>query len=129
MEVIGTTEVVVGDGQGGSCGFWKWLGVEVVFEDGLDAFVGSGADGKRTVAGGFETFFGVSFSQSQDTEAGAEALLGVAARGEDVGDQLSGVWAGLAGPIDEAFRSLSTTLRHSPLQFTVQDLLSLDWVG
>ena len=26
-------------------------------------------------------------------------------------------------------RSLSTTLRHSPLQFTVQDLLSLDWVG
>ena len=26
-------------------------------------------------------------------------------------------------------RNLSTTLRHSPLQFTVQDLLSLDWVG
>ena len=29
----------------------------------------------------------------------------------------------------ELKRSLSTTLRHSPLQFTVQDLLSLDWVG
>ena len=28
-----------------------------------------------------------------------------------------------------ALRNLSTTLRHSPLQFTVQDLLSLDWVG
>ena len=28
-----------------------------------------------------------------------------------------------------AQRNLSTTLRHSPLQFTVQDLLSLDWVG
>ena len=28
-----------------------------------------------------------------------------------------------------AERNLSTTLRHSPLQFTVQDLLSLDWVG
>ena len=29
----------------------------------------------------------------------------------------------------EVPRNLSTTLRHSPLQFTVQDLLSLDWVG
>ena len=30
---------------------------------------------------------------------------------------------------DDRVRNLSTTLRHSPLQFTVQDLLSLDWVG
>ena len=34
----------------------------------------------------------------------------------------------LADSLD-ALRNLSTTLRHSPLQFTVQDLLSLDWVG
>ena len=32
-------------------------------------------------------------------------------------------------PKDGKGRNLSTTLRHSPLQFTVQDLLSLDWVG
>ena len=36
---------------------------------------------------------------------------------------------GLALQVGVAPRSLSTTLRHSPLQFTVQDLLSLDWVG
>ena len=47
---------------------------------------------------------GVGFAETQDTETGAEALLGVTAGGEDMGDQLSGLGAGLLGPLEEAFR-------------------------
>jgi hypothetical protein len=47
--------------------------VQSVFQDGLNTFVEEAVDGKGLSAGGFETFFGLLFSQPDDAQAGLPA--------------------------------------------------------
>ena len=61
------------------------LQVQSVFQDGLNTFVEEAVDGEGIGAGGFETFFRVLFAQADDTQAGAETLLGMGFIFEDMG--------------------------------------------
>ena len=76
--------------------------VQSVFQDGLNTFVEEAVDGEGIGAGGFETFFGVLFSQADDAQAGAETLLGMGFAFQDVGDQFFGVGSGLGRPADDS---------------------------
>ena len=59
-------------------------------------------DGEGIGAGGFETFFGVLFSQAEDAQAGAEPLLGMGFIFEDMGHQFFRVGPQLLGPAEDA---------------------------
>ena len=59
------------------------LAIELVVEDGLDRAVAAGADLKRAQAGRFDAFAAEGLGQPDDAQAGAEALLGMAALFED----------------------------------------------
>lgn len=82
--------------------FRQRLQVEVVFQDRFDALEGGRTDAERAEAGRFASRIAIVFAEAQDTEAGAEALLGMAAALENVGDELGGRRAGFVGPGDEA---------------------------
>ena len=55
-----------------------WVLVEAVVEDRLDGAVAVGADGQRAARGGLQACIAVALGQTQDPQAGAEGLLGVA---------------------------------------------------
>jgi len=78
--------------------------VESVFEDGLDAFVGRRLDFEGTPAGGLEAVGAIGFAQALDAHAGAEALLGMGARGDNALGDFGGGFAGFADPPDNAAR-------------------------
>ena len=79
------------------------LFVEAVFEDGLDRSHRVRAEGEGTLGGGFEAGVGVGLGrQTQDAEAGAVALLGMAPGVEDVGDECGGGGSDLLSPSREA---------------------------
>ena len=67
--------------------------IEAVLEDGVDVPVGAGLDGAGPRAGGFESLAAIALGEAQDAQAGAIALLGVGAIGEDGLDQGGGVRA------------------------------------
>src|SRR5690606_19898732 len=88
--VIGPTQVVVDDGKL-LRGFRRQrLLIELVLEDRVDGFVAGGADVQRSAAGSLQALHTVRLRQPQNAETGTEALLRVAATGEDLADQLSG---------------------------------------
>ena len=64
--------------------------------------VGARADGDGARTRSFEAGGAVAFSETQDAEAGAIALLGVRPVGEDRFDEGGGLRADRAGPGDEA---------------------------
>jgi hypothetical protein len=76
--------------------------IESIFEDGGNGFVEVAIDAKSTGCGCFETFRGVLFGQSEDSERGAETLLRVGSAVKDMGDELFGVGADLGGPAEDA---------------------------
>jgi hypothetical protein len=57
---------------------------------------------QRPATGGLEPRLAVTFTKPQDAKAGPEALLRMAAAGEDLADQLARGRAGLLGPLDES---------------------------
>ena len=59
------------------------LAIELVIEDGADRAVAARADLKRTQASRFDPFAAEGLGEPHDAQAGAEALLGVAALFED----------------------------------------------
>ena len=67
--------------------------IEAGLEDRADRGVGAGADLERAPAGRLEPVGIMGAGQPQDAEAGAEALLGVAALAQDRGDQRLGAGA------------------------------------
>ena len=75
-------------------------------QDRFEAFVAACAQCQRTLARGFQPRFAVLFTQAQDAQAGAEAVLRVDSAFEDVGDDASGVWPGLLCPADQPLRCL-----------------------
>ena len=91
--------------QGGFFPFWKkgvFL-VQSVFQNGLNTFVEEALDRDGIGAGGFEAFFGIDLSQTENTQAGAETLLGMRFIFQDMGHQFFGVRADLVRPADHSF--------------------------
>ena len=52
--------------------------------------------------GGFQPLAAVTPPQAQDPQTGSVALFGVPATLEDLRDQVTGCWAGLLRPSDDA---------------------------
>ena len=59
------------------------LAIEVVVEDGADRAVAAGADLERALAGRFDPFAAEGLDEPDNAQAGAEALLGMAAFFQD----------------------------------------------
>ena len=79
------------------------LAIEVVVEDGLDRAVAAGADLKGAQAGRFDALAAEGLGQPHDAQAGAEALLGMAAFFEDQLAQGAGGLADGRGFAADAF--------------------------
>ena len=98
MVVARSTKVGVVVGQCGLGRLSERVLVESAFEDGGDTFIAMSAEDKRAGAGGVESCIAIAFGQSQDTEAGTIALLGVRSFVQDVGNERRGVGADVGGP-------------------------------
>src|SRR6516165_3348363 len=82
MEVTRPTDVVV-DYRRLVRGRCKPLAIAVGLQDRVDRAVGSRTDLQRPAAGGLQPFGPVTLDEPHDTDAGAEALLGVCALAQD----------------------------------------------
>src|SRR4029077_14884188 len=78
MVVAGAADVLVD--QEGRLGRRGRGVLAAVLQDGGDRAVGAGAEHQRTSAGGIDPFGAIALDQAQDTDAGAEALLGMRPR-------------------------------------------------
>ena len=79
--LVGWGEGELGSGRGGA------EAVEAVLEDGIDVAVGAGAGGQGARTRRFQARGAIPLAQAEQPEAGAEALLGMRAIGEDGDDQ------------------------------------------
>ena len=80
------------------------LGVEVVLEDRGDTAIGVGAQVQCPGTGGLDAGGAVALAEADDPEGGAEALLGMGPRGEDLLDERGGRGPGRLRPGDDAAR-------------------------
>jgi hypothetical protein len=71
--------------------------IEVVLEDGGDGGIGAGADLERPLASGLEALAAMAFGEPEDADAGAKALLGMAAFAHDDINESSGVGPDVSG--------------------------------
>src|SRR5262245_48064502 len=83
---MGGPEGELGGGLGG-----EREAIEAVFEDRVDVPIGARLDGAGARASGFEPGAAVALGEAQDAQAGAIALLGVRAIGEDGADEGGGL--------------------------------------
>ncbi len=74
-------------------GLGRGQAVEPVLEDRVDVAVGADADEQRAGTGGLEAGGAVAAAEAEQPEAGAVALLGMRAIGEDGGDEGGGLGA------------------------------------
>src|SRR5215203_3779391 len=96
MEVGGAADVVVRY-RGPVRGHCGPSAIEVVLQDRVGRAEGARADLERAGASGFQSFAAISLGEPQDTDTGAEALLGVRALPQDDLDQRRGMAADRAG--------------------------------
>ena len=80
------------------------LSVESCFEDGLDTFVRIAFDVEGKSTGGFQSFRGVGFTKSQDTETRSESMVGMDFTFEQMGDELFGMRTIFGSPSDHPRR-------------------------
>src|SRR4029077_5722586 len=73
-----------------------------VLQDSGDRGVGPGAEHQRAGAGGINSLGAIALDQTQDADAGAEALLGVGPRAQDDIDEHGGVGAHRLGLVTDA---------------------------
>ena len=85
-------------------GLGRGQAVEPVLEDRVDVTVGADADRQRPGTGGLEAGGAIAAAEAEEPQAGAVALLGVRAVGEDGGDERRGLGADGLRPLDEARR-------------------------
>ncbi len=86
-------------GQGGLGCWFQGLGVESLFEDGLDTFVTMRAEVECAGTGGIEPLIAVGVGEAQYAETGTIALLGMRSFGDDPGDEGSGFGTDLRRPL------------------------------
>ena len=98
--VILTTDVFVSWGSTRQVPLQR-LSLQALIEDRFDAAIGQGAEMQGPLTGGFEPGLTVDLGQTNDTQAGAESLFGVGARGHDVLHDQRALRADLARPIDD----------------------------
>ena len=79
---------------------FQGLPVEPVLEDRLDIFKRVGPDGHRPFTCLFKTLGRVAFTQTDDPQAGSEALFRMFFTVHDFCDQSLGARTGLARPLD-----------------------------
>ena len=79
IDVVGIARLALG---------FQRQGLQVVFQDGLYAAVGAGPEVQCPLASRFEPWVANTFSQTNDAQCRAEALLGMRTAFHDVFDQL-----------------------------------------
>lgn len=77
MIIAAATDVAVLNGRRVRHGLWAIGAIEVVAQDRDDGAVGACTDIDTALAGGLDAFSAIAAHQAEDTETGAEALLGV----------------------------------------------------
>lgn len=90
--------------------------VEPALQDRVHALVGFGADREGAAGCRLETLLAVGFGEFQNTDTGAEALLGVSASSDDALGQFQRSRANFLGPTHDALGRpvgiLAVGLRH-----------------
>src|SRR3989442_4878884 len=96
-------------------GLGRGQAVEPVLEDRVDVAVGADANEQRPGTGSLEAGGAVAAAEAEQPEAGAGALLGVRAVGEDGGGERRGLGGRRLGPPGENRRRSPPKLPGGPL--------------